>query len=132
MTPVPMEAPSDCSDTTVTTEGFTLAYTSWAVRGWPWGSRQARRTPGSPWILGMVVVLLPKMSTMLLGLSPSPSGRGRCWPLPLLPPSMAASTTAATVTASTAREIHSHRRLRRFSFLAACCQTFWGMGSRWT
>ena len=48
MTPVPMEAPSDCSDTTVTTEGFTLAYTSWAVRGWPWGSRQARRTPGSP------------------------------------------------------------------------------------
>ena len=48
MTPVPMEAPSDCSDTTVTTEGFTLAYTSWAVRGWLWGSRQARRTPGSP------------------------------------------------------------------------------------
>ena len=28
MTPVPMEAPSACSDTTVTTEGFTLAYTS--------------------------------------------------------------------------------------------------------
>ena len=78
----------------------------------------------------MVVALLPKMSTMLLWLSPSPSGRGRCWPP--RPAKIAVSATAATVTATTAREIHSHRRLRRFSFLAACFQTLWGMGVRWT
>ena len=79
----------------------------------------------------MVVSFLRKISTMLLAESPS-SLPGRLGALEAVEDRSTATTMTTTTSAMPPMPSHVHRRRRLRWVLAACFQTFRGMGRCWT